>query len=168
MWKPAAERKTARNGFYVRKHWATTLGPLQQVRIPRCRDAGLTQRMFARLENHRDALGQSAVDMLLAGVSTRRVGELLERIIEGYKARMPDLAQAVSEEMGAPIFNPHRYTLEEGGMKQTDETQLAFKREADPQGLLNPGKMIAWEDPSYDYRSGKTFLFRSLSEAGVG
>ena len=45
--------------------------------------------------------------------------------------------------------------------------QLAFKREADPQGLLNPGKMIAWEDPAYDYRSGKTFLFRSLSEAGV-
>jgi len=69
---------------------------------------------------------------------------------------------AIHEEMGAPIFNPHRYTLEEGGMKQTDEVQLAFKREADPKGLLNPGKMIAWEDPSYDYRSGKTFLFRGL------
>jgi hypothetical protein len=56
----------------------------------------------------------------------------------------------IHEDMGAPIFNPHRYTLEEGGMKQTDEVQLAFKREADPQGLLNPGKMIAWEDPDYD------------------
>ncbi len=75
---------------------------------------------------------------------------------------------AIHEEMGAPIFNPHRYTLEEGGMKQTDAAQLAFKREADPQGLLNPGKMIAWEDPSYDYKAGGTFLFRSLSEAGVG
>ena len=75
---------------------------------------------------------------------------------------------AIHEEMGAPIFNPHRYTLEEGGMKQTDEAQLAFKREADPQGLLNPGKMIAWEVPSYDYKAGGTFLFRSLSEAGVG
>ena len=73
----------------------------------------------------------------------------------------------IHEEMGAIIFNPHRYTLEEGGMKQTDETQLSFKREADPQGLLNPGKMIAWEDPDYDYRSGKNFLFRSLSEAGI-
>ena len=47
-------------------------------------------------------------------------------------------------------------------MKQTDEVQLAFKREADPQGLLNPGKMIAWENPDYDYRSGKTFLFKGL------
>jgi FAD/FMN-containing dehydrogenase len=71
---------------------------------------------------------------------------------------------AIHEDMGAPIFNPHRYTLEEGGMKQTDEVQLAFKREADPRGLLNPGKMIAWEDPTYDYRSGKTFLFRGLAQ----
>ncbi|CAN1563059.1 GlcD FAD/FMN-containing dehydrogenases [Rhabdaerophilaceae bacterium] len=68
----------------------------------------------------------------------------------------------IHEDMGAPIFNPHRYTLEEGGMKQTDETQLAFKREADPQGLLNPGKMIAWEDPDYDFKKGKTFLFKGL------
>ncbi|MEQ1950641.1 FAD-binding oxidoreductase [Mesorhizobium sp. CN2-181] len=66
------------------------------------------------------------------------------------------------EENGCPIFNPHRYTLEEGGMKQTDDIQLAFKRQADPQGLLNPGKMIAWEHPEYDYRSGKTFLFKGL------
>ena len=72
----------------------------------------------------------------------------------------------IHEDMGAPIFDPHRYTLEEGGMKQTDAVQLAFKREADPQGLLNPGKMIAWEDPDFDLASGKTFLFRGLAEPG--
>jgi FAD/FMN-containing dehydrogenase len=66
--------------------------------------------------------------------------------------------------MGAPIFNPHRYTLEEGGMKQTDAVQLAFKREADPLGLLNPGKMIAWEDPSFDYAAGRNFLFPGLEQ----
>ena len=74
---------------------------------------------------------------------------------------------AIHEQMGAPIFNPHRYTLEEGGMKQTDEVQLAFKKEADPKGLLNPGKMVAWEDPTYDFKAGKNFLFKSLAEAGV-
>jgi len=70
------------------------------------------------------------------------------------------------EESGCPIFNPHRYTLEEGGMKQTDKIQLAFKREADPQGLLNPGKMIAWENPEYEYRSGRTYLFKGLEKVG--
>ncbi|RBP12222.1 FAD/FMN-containing dehydrogenase [Roseiarcus fermentans] len=66
------------------------------------------------------------------------------------------------EAMGAMVFNPHRYTLEEGGMKQTDATQLAFKRDTDPQGLLNPGKMIAWADPDFDYASGQNFLFPGL------
>lgn len=55
------------------------------------------------------------------------------------------------EEAGALIFNPHRYTLEEGGRQTVDDRQLAFKRESDPKGLLNPGKMIAWDDPDWDY-----------------
>jgi FAD/FMN-containing dehydrogenase len=57
----------------------------------------------------------------------------------------------IHEDMGAMIFNPHRYTLEEGGRQTVDDRQLAFKREADPKGLLNPGKMIAWDDPGFDY-----------------
>jgi FAD/FMN-containing dehydrogenase len=81
------------------------------------------------------------------------------------EARLEEIIR-IHEEMGCPIFNPHRYTLEEGGMKQTDEAQLAFKREADPQGLLNPGKMIAWEDPDYDFASTKTFLFPGIRAVG--
>ncbi|KQU77667.1 FAD-linked oxidase [Mesorhizobium sp. Root102] len=81
------------------------------------------------------------------------------------EARLDEIVR-LHEANGCPIFNPHRYTLEEGGMKQTDAVQLAFKRETDPQGLLNPGKMIAWENPDYDYRSGRTFLFKGLQKAG--
>ena len=77
------------------------------------------------------------------------------------EARLDEIMR-LHEDMGAPIFNPHRYTLEEGGMKQTDQVQLDFKRAADPQGLLNPGKMIAWDDPSFDFNSGKIFLFPGL------
>ena len=47
----------------------------------------------------------------------------------------------IHEAEGCPIFNPHTYVLEDGGMKEIDEDQLAFKRLADPHGLLNPGKM---------------------------
>jgi FAD/FMN-containing dehydrogenase len=67
------------------------------------------------------------------------------------------------EAEGCPVFNPHRYTLEEGGMKQTDALQLAFKREADPKGLLNPGKMVAFEDPDFDFAAGKNWLFPGLA-----
>lgn len=71
----------------------------------------------------------------------------------------------IYEDNGCPVFNPHAYTLEEGGMKQTDAVQLAFKQQADPKGLLNPGKMIAWDDPDYDYSEPKTYLFRGLARA---
>jgi putative transposase len=38
--------------------------------------------MFQRLARHEETLSQSAVDLLLAGVSTRRVGELLDQILD--------------------------------------------------------------------------------------
>jgi hypothetical protein len=66
------------------------------------------------------------------------------------------------EENGCPIFNPHAFTLEEGGMKQVDHTHLAFKRQADPEGLLNPGKMIGWDNPGYDGMSRQSYLYKSL------
>jgi FAD/FMN-containing dehydrogenase len=61
------------------------------------------------------------------------------------------------EAMGCMVFNPHRYTLEEGGRQSVDGHQLAFKREADPKGLLNPGKMIAWDDPDWNYAQMYTY-----------
>ncbi|MFT4026172.1 MAG: FAD-binding oxidoreductase [Novosphingobium sp.] len=53
---------------------------------------------------------------------------------------------AYHEQLGCRIFNPHVFTIEEGGMKMVNHVQLAFKREVDPKGLLNPGKMLAWDD----------------------
>jgi FAD/FMN-containing dehydrogenase len=69
----------------------------------------------------------------------------------------------IHEENGCTVFNPHRYTLEEGGMKRTDQKQLDFKREADPKGMLNPGKMIAWDDPNFDFNAGRVWLFDGLN-----
>ncbi len=80
------------------------------------------------------------------------------------EARLDEII-ATFEKTGAPIFNPHRYTLEEGGMKRSDANQLAFKREADPKGLLNPGKMIAWDNPEHDFGDSRIWLFKGLQKA---
>lgn len=53
-------------------------------------------------------------------------------------------------EAGAPIFDRHVFTLEEGGMKRVDARQAAWRREADPRGLLNSGKMLGFEDPDWE------------------
>lgn len=49
---------------------------------------------------------------------------------------------AAYEACGIKIANPHVVTLEDGSRyKAVDADQLGFKHEADPMGLLNPGKM---------------------------
>lgn len=77
------------------------------------------------------------------------------------EARLNEIID-LHESNGCLVFNPHRYTLEEGGMKKTDRAQLDFKKEADPLGMLNPGKMIAWDDPDFDFDSGRAWLFDGL------
>jgi FAD/FMN-containing dehydrogenase len=82
------------------------------------------------------------------------------------EARLDEIIR-IHEENGCLVFNPHRYTLEEGGMKKTDRAQLTFKQEADPKGMLNPGKMIAWDDPEFDFDSGRVWLFAGLQTLGA-
>jgi FAD binding domain len=48
------------------------------------------------------------------------------------------------EEYGCAVFDPHVVTIEAGGMKEIDMSQLRFKSLADPYGLMNPGKMEGW------------------------
>ena len=46
------------------------------------------------------------------------------------------------ESLGIVLSNPHSYILEDKGARVLSaDLQLEFKREADPFGLLNPGKM---------------------------
>jgi FAD/FMN-containing dehydrogenase len=80
------------------------------------------------------------------------------------EARLDEIVRT-HEAMGAMIFNPHRYTLEEGGRQVVDDVQLQFKREADPKGLLNPGKMIAWDDPAWSY--DRMYAWPGMRRAGA-
>jgi vanillate O-demethylase ferredoxin subunit len=54
-------------------------------------------------------------------------------------AHQYDLIRSIESD-GCTIFNPHTVTIEDGGMKTIDDSQIAFKRRADPLGLMNPGK----------------------------
>ncbi len=44
-------------------------------------------------------------------------------------------------------------------MKQTDQVQLAFKKEEPIRRAVQPRKMIAWENPDFDFSAGKNYLF---------
>lgn len=52
---------------------------------------------------------------------------------------------AAHEANGVMVANPHVVTLEDGSRhKRANADQLGFKREVDPHGLLNPGKMRSY------------------------
>lgn len=75
------------------------------------------------------------------------------------EARLEQIITELETELNVTVFNPHRVTLEEGGMKASDPVQVAFKRETDPKGLLNPGKMLAWDNPDWTADTDRTYLF---------
>ena len=45
---------------------------------------------------------------------------------------------------GCTVYDPHTFTIEDGGMKEIDTKQIDFKKRADPYGLMNPGKTRGW------------------------
>ncbi|HEY1722152.1 MAG TPA: FAD-binding oxidoreductase [Magnetospirillaceae bacterium] len=125
--------------------WALKVDPTityLQTRFPVGKNIELVEHMYRHfgdevpmhLEFVRDGKAFSCAALQLVRFTTE---ERLNEIMAYHEAH------------GCQQFNPHAYTLEEGGMKQVDQLQLDFKRQVDPKGLLNPGKMLAWEDPSW-------------------
>lgn len=99
----------------------------------------VSERFFPEVLQHLEVMRAHGRPMF-AGLSLVKFAD---------EARLDEIVR-IHEDMGCPIWNPHRYTLEEGGRQAVDDRQLAFKREADPKGLLNPGKMISWDEPDWD------------------
>jgi FAD binding domain len=74
-------------------------------------------------------------------------GSAIPAALQVVRYSTPDRLQEIiqyHEDHGVFIANPHTYVLEDGGMKTINPVQLAFKKQIDPWGLLNPGKMRAW------------------------
>jgi transposase-like protein len=74
------QRATQRNGYYERD-LETELGLVRELEVPRTRDGGYRPKVFKRYQRRREAVNDSIKDIFLAGVSTRRVGEVLKPLI---------------------------------------------------------------------------------------
>ncbi|PQO24108.1 FAD-binding oxidoreductase [Rhodobacteraceae bacterium WD3A24] len=60
------------------------------------------------------------------------------------RARIYEIIDELESTDGCTVFDPHVVTIEDGGMKEIDTAQIAFKKLADPRGLMNPGKTRGW------------------------
>lgn len=71
-------RRGYRNG-YSEKSLATKFGVMKAVRIPRARESH-ESKILPRYQRRQDEVNEQIRDMFLAGVSTRRVGEVLAAV----------------------------------------------------------------------------------------
>jgi FAD/FMN-containing dehydrogenase len=78
----------------------------------------------------------------------RRQGAVTCTALQVVRFTSPERLRVIMryhEDNGVRISNPHSYILEDKGPKVVSaDYQLAFKRQSDPHGLLNPGKMSRW------------------------
>jgi hypothetical protein len=63
------------------------------------------------------------------------------------QARLEEIMRR-SAEAGIQVADCHSFVLNNAGWKKIDAPQPEFKRLADPQGLMNPGKLVGWEAAS--------------------
>ncbi|WP_417606816.1 FAD-binding oxidoreductase [Primorskyibacter flagellatus] len=111
-----------------------------QVAYPRPFDPDLVMR---QMERYGDA-------MFWHHEMARMEGEIQIFALPLLRFRSKEETYRVIAELeetdGCTIFDPHVVTIEDGGMKEIDDTQIAFKKQADPYGLMNPGKTRGWTD----------------------
>ena len=69
-------RLDSRNGYFTRS-WDTDLGVIQNLRVPRTRENAITQRVLKPFAKNQAPVYEALRNLFLAGVSTRRVGEVV-------------------------------------------------------------------------------------------
>jgi len=79
-----------RNGYYYRD-LETSFGTLEDIKVPRNRITKLENKIFKKYTRKEVSLVELIKDCFLAGISTRRIGEVLEDVL-GYRVS----AQTVS------------------------------------------------------------------------
>jgi transposase-like protein len=75
-WKHVTPRPTFRNGYYFR-NLLTTMGLITLLKVPRLRDGKKRFKILPRYMQRSPDVDKGVLEMFLAGVSTRRVQEVL-------------------------------------------------------------------------------------------
>jgi transposase-like protein len=118
-YRRTERRRGYRHGFYQRD-LATQIGIVKAIRVPRARPRAGERAVFRRYQRRQAQVNALIREIFLAGVSTRRVGEVLERILgERVSAQtVSRVARSLDREVArfheAPLSDDVRYLLLDG------------------------------------------------------
>lgn len=100
-------RRGWRNGHY-RRSILLELGLIEGLRVPRARHAAGSTALLERFRHRQGHVSQLIREAFLAGVSTRRVGEVLEPVLgeQISPSTVSNVCKALDREVGAYLSRP--------------------------------------------------------------
>jgi transposase-like protein len=106
-YQRSRQRTGYRNGYYPRDLY-TTFGVIKSLRVPRARERH-DCRILPRYQRRQDEINEMVRNMFLAGVSTRRVGEILAKI--GGEKISAQTVSRIAQSLDAEVDRFHRQSL---------------------------------------------------------
>jgi putative transposase len=110
-WKRTARRRSYRNGHYTRD-LLTSMGSVSELRVPRVRSGGLESRLLPRYRRRTTQIDAMIMKMFLAGVSTRRVEEVL-RPLMGERALSASTVSEITKQLDSEVNLYHQRPLKD-------------------------------------------------------
>ena len=108
-----------RNGYYERG-LVTQFGTINDIKVPRLRRGVFTTKVFKRYKRYQDIVEDLVEDVFLAGVSTRRVGDAISKLLDtkvshGTVSRIVKRLDAkVREYRTKPILDEYQHLFLDG------------------------------------------------------
>jgi len=112
------ERRDQRNGRYARD-LGTSMGVIEELPVPRTRN-GFRTELFGRYQRRQTELDEAILEMFVGGVSTARVGEVVEALsgVELSGSTVSRIFHSLDEEFESwksrPLQNRYLYVFADG------------------------------------------------------
>lgn len=116
----SVEEGPYRNGFYERS-LVTQFGLIEELRVPRVREGRIFKTsVFKRYRRFQDIVEDMIRDVFLAGISTRRVGEAISKLLDAdvSSGTVSNITKKLDEKVRAyhkaPILDEYQYLILDG------------------------------------------------------
>jgi len=81
QYERSGEQIVYRNGYYDRA-LVTQFGTISEIKVPTLRNASYKTKVFRRYKRYQEIVEDLVEDIFLAGVSTRRVGDAISKLLD--------------------------------------------------------------------------------------
>jgi len=168
-------RRGYRNG-YRQRNLLTEMGLMEHLRVPRDREGGYRPGVMKRYQRRHERVNGLIREMFLAGVSTRRVGEVLAPVLG--KAPSPQTVSRVVRSLDAEVWrfqtqvlpDHYLYLLLDGiTLKVKGATGVKKRLVLCAYGVTSRGQreMIAFRQASAESEAQWEALLRDIYDRGL-